>query len=81
MDFRARKNIRNKQETLHNDKELNSPRRHNYTSMYTWVHTDAHTYLLFIVFYKYFILISCQTFEVKCANIDFFSVEHQYQNL
>lgn len=45
MDFRAKKNIRNKQEALQSDKELKSLRRRNYTSMYTWIHTGAHTYL------------------------------------
>ena len=45
VDFRARKNNRNKQEILHSDKELKSIRIQNYTSMYIWIHTDAHTYL------------------------------------
>ena len=45
VDFRARKNNRNKQETLHSDKEVKSIRIQNYTSKYTWIHTDAHTYL------------------------------------
>ena len=41
----------------------------------------THTYILLIVFYKYLVLIFCQTFEVKYASTDYlFAVEHQYQN-
>ena len=40
-----KKKPKKKKETLHSDKELKSIRRRNYTSMYTWIHPDAHTYL------------------------------------